>query len=584
MKPGFYHGRRTAWGQPGGAGLCLALLLLALHSVQGQNVAASKHNLSSGGMGSARSSTESEICAFCHTAHLRPSQAPQWSLMSQGKTYVPYRSSTTKAVIGQPTGSSKLCLSCHDGTIAMGMASGMSRKHVAPSEFHGGLGNLPPGPARLGTDLSDDHPISFVYDSALAVANGQLRHPSTLVGPVRLDDQGQLQCTSCHDPHSDRFGKFLVQNNTASALCNACHDQKYWRSASHATSGQTWNGVLPNPWPHTTENTVQANGCENCHRPHGAGTRQRLLNYPGEESNCFPCHNGNGARKNIQSEFNKPSTHPVLDSLGIHDPAENLVNPSRHVECEDCHNPHASQGQGAAAPRASGALAGVRGVNAAGTAVLPLVNEYELCFRCHADSLTRGTARVNRQFVQTNTRLAFQPSNASYHPVETSGKSPVAPSLIAPWLASSVMYCTDCHNNNSGPGAGGAGPKGPHGSAYAPLLERRLELTDFQVESPSAYALCYKCHSRTSLLNDESFARHKLHVVDQKAACTTCHDPHGVQKNPYLINFNTTYVRASSRGPINYTSTGNRSGTCSLVCHGKDHSPASYYPGMPPKL
>jgi predicted CXXCH cytochrome family protein len=322
--------------------------------------------------------------------------------------------------------------------------------------------------------------------------------------------------------------------------------------------------------------TVQANGCENCHRPHSAGNKQRLLNNPGEETNCFPCHNGNVASKNIQTEFNKFSSHPIRNTTGVHDPTEDPINPPRHVECVDCHNPHADRAQSASAPVANGALAGVKGVSAGGSVVNPVANEYELCFRCHGDSISRGPARVTRQYVQTNTRLEFQSSSASYHPVVTTGKNPDVPSLIAPWTTASLVYCTDCHNNNQGPGAGGTGPKGPHGSVYVPLLERNLQLTDYSAESSGAYALCYKCHSRSSILSDQSFPYHRKHVVDQRTACTTCHDSHAVTTKKRLINFNTTYVSNSSNGRMEFNDTGTRHGTCSLTCHGRDHNSKSY--------
>src|SRR5204863_9398680 len=126
-------------------------------------------------------------------------------------------------------------------------------------------------------------------------------------------------------------------------------------------------------------------------------------------------------------------------------------------ECADCHNPHASKSTVAVAPTASGALAGVAGINSSGALVNPLTAEYQLCYRCHADSIARGPARVNRQFVQPNTRLEFQASNLSFHPVEAVGKNPQVPSLIVPWTASSLMYCTDCHNSDQSTNAGGAG-------------------------------------------------------------------------------------------------------------------------------
>jgi hypothetical protein len=160
--------------------------------------------------------------------------------------------------------------------------------------------------------------------------------------------------------------------------------------------------------------------------------------------------------------------------------------------------------------------------------------------------------------------------------VEAAGQNPNVPSLIAPWTSSSLMYCTDCHNNNTGPGAGGNGPKGPHGSTFTPLLERRLELTDNQTENASTYDLCYKCHSRASILGDQSFKSHNKHVVASKTACTTCHDSHGAARASHLINFNTTYVTKSSGGRLEFIDNGMYRGTCYLSCHGKDHNPLAY--------
>jgi predicted CXXCH cytochrome family protein len=501
--------------------------------------------------------------------------------MASVATYTPYNSSTTKATVGQPTGASKLCLSCHDGTVALGMVA----SRPGGIQMQAGVTTLPPGPSNLGTDLSDDHPVSFRYDGGLASANGQLRDPATLTDKVRLDHNQELQCTACHDPHSNEFGKFLVKDNTASALCVTCHAPNQWEDSSHRLSNKTWNGIGINPWPHTAGTTVAANGCENCHAPHNAGTKPRLLNFAEEEKNCFSCHSGTVASKDLQSEFNKFSAHPVLNTSGIHDPAEDPVNPPRHVECADCHNPHAANATSATPPNASGALAGVKGIRASGSVVSSVSFEYELCFRCHADSVARGPARVNRQFVQTNKRLQFDPSNAGYHPIETAGKNPNVPSLLAPWTTSSRMYCTDCHNNDQGPNAGGAGPNGPHGSTYVPILERQLVLTDGNTENIANYDLCYKCHSRTSILADQSFRAtnaqgqdrgHRFHVVDQKTACTTCHDSHGLKDQARLINFNRDYVTPSSNGRLEFISTGMLSGNCSLTCHGTDHQAASY--------
>jgi hypothetical protein len=281
----------------------------------------------------------------------------------------------------------------------------------------------------------------------------------------------------------------------------------------------------------------------------------------------------------------KFSSHPILATTGVHDPMEDPINSPRHVECVDCHNPHAANTTTANPPTASGALMGVKGVNASGTVINAVSAEYELCFRCHADSIARGPATVSRQFSQNNARIEFQPSNLSFHPVEAVGKNPVVPSLLPPWTTGSRIYCIDCHNNDQGPGANGSGPNGPHGSAYAPILERQLIFSDNQAEGPSSYALCYKCHSRQSILADDSFKAtnaqgqprgHQFHIVTAQAACTTCHDSHGVENVAHLINFNTIYVTPSANGRLEYVSTGAGNGNCSLTCHGKDHSATPY--------
>ena len=266
-------------------GMCLLLLGLLPAPVFAASIVGSRHNLSAGGPGTVKAGTETEICVFCHTPHNGTSEAPLWNRYSSGAVYIPYISTTVKSRPGQPTGASKLCLSCHDGTIALGAM----RSRGTPIPMQGGVTVLPSGSTRLGTDLSDDHPVSFTFDAALASANGQLYDPSALTGPVRLDENRQLQCTACHDAHNNQYGKFLVKSNSASALCMTCHNKTWWSLSIHKTSGtNAWNGLSPDPWPHTEETTVAANGCENCHTPHNAGTKPRLLNFAGGRAELLP--------------------------------------------------------------------------------------------------------------------------------------------------------------------------------------------------------------------------------------------------------------------------------------------------------
>lgn len=165
-----------------------------------------------------------EICIVCHTPHngnTTISDAPLWNHGITTATFTVYSSSTLDAApLGQPDGQSKLCLSCHDGTVGL--------------EDFGGAGtntNLLTGSALVGTDLSNDHPISFIYNTALATADGGLEDPSTVnsgLGSTIDADMlfgGNLECASCHDVHDDTYGNFLIMANTASALCLTCHDK-----------------------------------------------------------------------------------------------------------------------------------------------------------------------------------------------------------------------------------------------------------------------------------------------------------------------------------------------------------------------
>ena len=576
---------QRAWFGAGWCGLVLMGMLLVPAEFAQSAVARSKHDLSVSGTGGFKATSESDICIFCHTPHratIDSSNPPLWNRSLASVSYIPYSSTTMKATVGQPNGASKLCLSCHDGTIALGLVN--TRPGGIPMQS--GAGSLT-GPTLLGTDISGSHPVSFRYDKALADADGHLKDPASLVDKVRLDKNQQMQCTSCHDPHNNDFGDFLVQQPIGAALCLNCHDFNLWAASIHSTSTKTWNGAGLNPWPAADPgsrakvaakpNTPAGHGCESCHSSHVAGSKVRLLRQANDELNCYSCHAGTVAAKDLKTEFDKPSVHPITSTTHVHDPMEDPLTAPRHVKCVDCHNPHATRsGPTPQPPLAAASLAGVRGVSQFGTVVNTVTREYELCFRCHADSVARGRTVVPRQFPQTSTRLQFSAASASSHPVVNHGKNANVPSLFPPYTSGSLIYCTDCHNNDQGPGAGGSGPRGPHGSAYPALLERQLVMIDGSVESPTSYALCYKCHDRERILADLTFP-HRKHVVDGRAACTTCHDPHGVAENTRLINFNTLYVKPLAGAAASEFNAARK--TCTLSCHDKTaHKSVSYSP------
>ncbi len=565
------------------------LLLGRGEIVHGNSIRFSKHDLSSSGGQEVRASGLDQVCIFCHTPHNARQDIPYlWNRSAQTSTYTPYTSTTMKAPEGfigslaQPNGTSKLCLSCHDGTIALGA---IQFSESSPIPFSGAT-SLSGRSTSLGTNLSDDHPISFLYQGSIpAPDDHQLVDPATIAftstSPVKLDDTGQLQCTACHDPHDNAFGKFLVKSNQGSALCITCHTKSGWTAASHATSLAIWSGTGTNPLPDSST-SVAKNACGNCHQPHAAGRNQRLLKQFNEEDNCLPCHNGNVAAKNIAAELDKPYRHPVSSYTGVHDAAENysaVVN--NHIECVDCHNPHQVNSSTAVAPYVSGKNIGLQGIDAAGTKTTNAQKLYEICFKCHAAPLNNviTTPKITRQIPQLNTRLEFMPGNPSSHPVEAASTSNPIPSLLSPYTRGSIIYCTDCHGSDNST----AGANGPHGSINKHLLVANYATQDGPATTDT-YAICFKCHNQNAYISQggsTNFPQHYKHIVQENTSCATCHDPHGISatqgtssKNSRLINFNINVV-SPYNGQLYYNYDATRP-TCVLICHAHVHAPKGY--------
>lgn len=587
--------------------LGLVSVTLATSVVTAQLVTspANKHNLSSSGPGPVKSLGTSEICVFCHTPHNASPVGQLWNQALSTATFTPYTSTTMAATVGVPTGSSKLCLSCHDGTVALG--STMNMGQIA---MQGTTGGRLTGASSLGTDLRDDHPFSFA-----PVTGSEIVRPSA-ASPVKLDANGQIQCRSCHDPHQmdvDRTThKFLVTSNASSELCLACHTKAYWTAnpSAHRTSTKSYTAAQG---AHTGYTTVATNGCESCHKPHTAGEAERGLKLP-EERTCggtgSQCHGTTGIGRNIQGEFAKTYVHPTYSvTPSVHDAAESPTNGAlrlpevstaapRHAECADCHNPHASYALATTGAKGSGIVAGVWGINTSGTLVLPTgtppsVDEYEICYKCHADSANKPQGAggpyppyPNRVALEWNKRLQFDPSAPSFHPIAARARATTAPSLKAPWSLTSVIRCTDCHDNDTGPNAPtpGSGPSGPHGSNYKHLLAGRYDMDNQNTtESAAAYALCYKCHDRTIVLSNASCREHDRHIRGESASCSLCHDAHGISaaqgnvtNNAHLINFDRRFVTPSSTGILRWEQTTPGHGRCYLRCHGENHNPESY--------
>lgn len=546
--------------------LCAGTFIALAHRAGASSIKNSPHDLSAGSSATIKAVVETRICIFCHTPHAATKltydptyPGPLWSREENVSEYQPYVSDTIKAMPGQPLGPSRLCLSCHDGTIAMGAPNAHLVTEVV---------DRPLSPQNvLGTDLRDDHPVSMEY----YLKPDEFHDPATvrLLKPRGIP---YVECTSCHNPHDNQYGKFLVMDASVQkdVLCTVCHNKKGWSGSTHKSGGIRYAGAVPQEVAH--------NGCMSCHTPHGAQRGVALLKLPAGatsiDANCNEsCHNG-------LSPYALPSFKPVGGmnthtlAAGIPDlhqktEALPLAPGEKHVHCIDCHNPHEADFEGSplgsstplvspasVAPNINGPLKGVRGVDIGGTAIPDpgvAVYEYQVCFRCHAGTNAAQfvTTPVQRVYYSLNESDRFNPASAkSYHPV--AGQLQPGEDLL-PGAKTSYIYCSDCHD--------------PHGSGkpYQLKLDNRDTFSEIQ---DTDYPLCYKCHDEFKLMDTltDTGKLHKAHVFGRhdpasanpyksyKAACSACHDPHGVplvggstvDNSAHLINFDLRYAPMGS--------------------------------------
>jgi predicted CXXCH cytochrome family protein len=559
----------------------LCALLVAPWASADESVVNSKHDLSTFGPGPIRAIDESRICIFCHVPHNASPAAPLWNRYNPTTHYRIYASPTTDARIDQPGPASKLCLSCHDGSIALGLT--LDRPLTSPIPLTHPF--IPTGPSNLTNDLSDDHPIGLRYDRALANRDRQIRPPELVDHRIKLGTRGELECVACHEPHNNELGRFLRITEREGALCITCHDMDGWRTAAHALSPRTVPVTATNG-EQLPYRSMADNACRSCHVSHSAPRRDRLL-YDRPSRLCINCHDGFGARS-VLPVIDQRSGHRINRLIEWRRAPEDRLRVARSVECSDCHNPHAAARNlrggallaGSDGPLVPPAMRHVPGVSLAGLPVSEARFYYEVCFRCHADRPVIVPDRIIRQRDATgNVRRQFLPTAASAHPVAFASRGIAeVPSLLPELRTRRLISCQDCHNNPDSVSAGGVQVNGPHGSRFDFLLVARYETRDFTIESPQSYALCYQCHDRTSILNDESFPFHSGHVLRGRSPCSACHTPHGVSgstsQHSHLINFDISIVG----GERFFVDTGRFSGSCTLTCHGVRHVNFTYGP------
>jgi hypothetical protein len=219
-------------------------------NVGGAGITGTSHDLSGAGVNALYGEAgENRICIYCHAPHhtVKAEDAagityiPLWNHEVTSQTYLMYsngdnspndenhKSQAMQLLegINQPGSVSRLCLSCHDGTVSTnsyGFYNATSQAHgakkVTATEFEiGGGGNL-----------TNHHPIGFSYATALASDDELAQTTANMTGSVSIGDllwSGKMECTTCHDVHNTKNAagaeKFLWKSDANSAFCGTCH-------------------------------------------------------------------------------------------------------------------------------------------------------------------------------------------------------------------------------------------------------------------------------------------------------------------------------------------------------------------------
>ncbi len=383
--------------------------------------------------------------------------------------------------------------------------------------------------------------------------------------------------------------------------------------------------------------------CAACHRSH-TGQNDNLLESGAPQATvCFSCHDGTGANYNVAAEYNDLAvppnnaatssfySHPALNDNG-HVSAKTsefagVLN--RHSACADCHNPHtlnaglpAHTGSGWTA---SGALAGISGVSNTLAWTNPITYEYELCYKCHS-GYTGLLSYSKESYKKTDKAAEFDPSTASYHPVEAPGKN-TTPQLqqslnggkLWQFTTGSTVRCTNCHGNYRLVGnpptpnnPAQAARLAPHASVNRGLLIANYRDRDLKPRNEAYrstdFTLCYLCHSEAPFTDqsgnsrsDTNFRYHGKHLAgigdgptsasldidtlgggQGNAICAECHfRVHGTVTAPWPanqdygrgVNF-APDVRPLSGEAAPLWSLANK--TCTLICHSQQHTNENY--------
>lgn len=574
-----------------------------------------------------------EVCIFCHTPHGALSdigvgrQAPLWNQNLSAATYTLYDGVWSKTFQGYdaldrkrpngPTGYSKLCLSCHDGTLAMnsfanapGYRSTSTVEYTYATGYKAASATIPgsipvanvldssatsmySGDTPLtGTNLQNDHPISFTYDSWLFSNDKELKDPTTIgtnydTTGIRLywDNEltlltNKVQCTSCHNPHLNyykflRAAKYDNVSNSADPtyfdanaadqrqICIICHDKTNWEGTNAAShqKGKDKDGF---PLIHgyyrdadfDASHTAAQYACLNCHEAHSAQGTEWLLKGGVDTTT------GYGAI----AAYNK--TKSAIENT-----------------CYLCHSPIGT-------PLPGGTNTGmVRESSTAAATVADIYTQYQKASRMPVGEvayngrhnpvypMAQPTEATSGTAVYKSTYNDVTPTTVYMEKVLVDGSTGGGDTSVN----AKHVECTDCHNphqstsnNPNTPTASKVdvlrGMRGVNGSGAAVQSVKDIDTTGTYKAMLEQQEVCYRCHGASYYL----FIPRTYTTSSSTALAATEDTLTNFSDNAYVTPGSRGMIRSSAGNPAKGTNpavTANTSGSNKKIEFNNDTTP-----------
>lgn len=490
------------------------------------------------------------------------------------------------------------CFACHNtGT------NSMSGRNIV-SEFGQDYKHDITGATGAKVECSSCHGPHTVAraDYAAGGSSSQISNPANTkedMAQVAGSTAGYIRvtqfCLTCHNstppqvtsgattlvPYSVVFPDRVVTTNAGSGGGNTL--QRAWDKSAYTGSTHYQKGI----------------GCNECHNSHGSpypllSNRAEDTAAAAAQGVCGRCHSGNppapySSAQNVFADLTRtgnPSDnryrHPTLYTSGRHSDTEDYtaVNRTesgnqRHAECLDCHDPHNDRPYTPVpAPSVTGPVRNTSGVavnfgaatwatwnpsqnQPVMTFVNPILNQYELCLKCHTAFSWQSSPPVPGGLTpDTDVAKEFNPNNPSYHAVigdskigtftadgqtyrygkfaAPGGDPATRDSMGNGWTATSRLYCEDCHRSS------GTSLRGSHGSSYWYILRAPWNRNSGEMgqagtgTAGTAGDICFKCHDYSfyaggnngSVTERSAFSadgEYNLHAEHAGRGCTACH-------------------------------------------------------------